>query len=163
MYKCENCKKQFEDNQGFFYNGRNVQFCSSDCFTSFLSEEKEREARDLLYETICRIFGLASVTKKLYAEVKRLKDEDGIPYKVISATLHYIYDIKKKKIYSPTLYYVPEHVDEARQYYQSIGEKRREAERIKSIEDHRKSKVKIAIPNYKVKRNSGLKIDPSKV
>ena len=42
-----------------------------------------------------------------------------------------MYDIKQKPIYSPTLYYVPEHKDSAKEYYHNL--KKRELQVAKAI------------------------------
>ena len=102
--RCVTCKKLIEGENFIVYNGKGVASCSAACFASFLSAEKEKEDRNYLYKTICRIFYIKEMTGKLYAEVKRTKEEHNLTYKNMAAILHYMYDIKGVKIYSPTLF-----------------------------------------------------------
>lgn len=159
--KCATCKKIVNEKEMIVYNGKDVYFCSKTCYTSFLSKEKEKEDRNFLYKEICRIFGIGQMTDKLYAQVKRLKENEKLTYKNISAILHYMYDVQHLTVYSPTLYYVPEYIDKAKQYYQSLKE--REQKTIKAIAEMKAMPQKVVRPNYNGKRNSRLKIDPNEV
>ena len=72
-----------------------------------------------------------------------------------------MYDIQRITIYTPTLYYVPDYIDKAKQYYQSLRE--RQAQTVKAIAEMKTMPTKTVRPNYNSKRASRLKIDPSKV
>ena len=161
--RCETCKKLVDSQRMIVYNGKNVSFCSQTCYTSFLYLEKEKEDRNFLYKEICRIFGIGKMTDKLYSQVKRLKENEKLTYKNIANILHYMYDIKQMPIYSPTLYYVPEHKDSAKEYYHNL--KKRELQAAKAIAAAKEQELptRTVKPNYKNKRSSGLKIDPSMV
>jgi YHS domain-containing protein len=161
--RCETCKKIVDKSKMIVYSGKNVCFCSQTCYTSFLSLEKEKEDRNFLYKDICRIFGIGQMTEKLYSQVKRLKDNEKLSYKNIRAVLHYMYDIQGMPIYSPTLYYVPENVERAKEYYLAV--KVREQKAIQDIAQAKEiqTAAKVIIPNYNKKRASRLKIDPNMV
>lgn len=159
--RCATCKKLVNEKQMIVYSGMGICFCSQACYTSFLSKEKEKEDRNFLYKEICRIFGISKLDEKLFAQVKRLKENEKLTYKNIAAVLHYMYDIQRLTIYSPTLYYVPDYIDKAKQYYQSLKE--RQAQTVKAIAEMKALPTKTVRPNYNNKRVSRLKIDPSKV
>lgn len=159
--RCETCKKVVNEQSMIVYNGKGICFCSQTCYTSFLLKEKEKEDRNFLYKEICRIFGIGQMTDKLYVQVKRLKENEKLTYKNITAVLHYMYDIQKMTVYSPTLFYVPEYVDKAKQYYQSLKE--REQKAMKAIAEMRALPQRTVRPNYNGKRNSRLRIDPNEV
>lgn len=159
--RCAMCKKLVDEKQMIVYNGKDICFCNQTCYTSFLSKEKEKEDHDFLYKEICRIFGINKLDEKLFAQIKRLKEKNGLSYKNITAVLHYMYDIQHLTIYTPTLYYVPDYIDKAKQYYQSLRE--RQAKTVKAIAEMKTMPTKTVRPNYNNKRVSRLKIDPSKV
>lgn len=163
MERCIYCKKVIQGAEKIVYNGLNESFCSLHCFLKHLEKEKERNEYNFLYKTICRIFHLNQVTPKLFAEIKRLKENEHLTYKQISAILHYMYDIKELTIYSPTLYYVTQYIEDSKNYYNTI--KLRELQAKKSIEENSKLPTRIIKPNYnyKNKRNNGLKINPDNI
>ena len=189
--RCVTCKKLIEGENFIVYNGKGVASCSAACFASFLSAEKEKEDRNYLYKTICRIFYIKEMTGKLYAEVKRTivedcydkdisfsekrcdcdcpftevkrtKEEHNLTYKNMAAILHYMYDIKGVKVYSPTLFYLPQYIDEARDYYFTLH--RREEQAAEAIKKNSNLPSRIIKPNYNGKtRKTGLKINPEDV
>ena len=160
--RCVTCKKLIEGENFIVYNGKGVASCSAACFASFLSAEKEKEDRNYLYKTICRIFYIKEMTGKLYAEVKRTKEEHNLTYKNMAAILHYMYDIKGVKVYSPTLFYLPQYINEARDYYLTLH--RREEQAVEAIKKNSNLPTRIIKPNYNGKtRKTGLKINPEDV
>lgn len=160
--RCVTCKKLIEGENFIVYNGKGVASCSTACFASFLSAEKEKEDRNYLYKTICRIFYIKEMTGKLYAEVKRTKEEHNLTYKNMAAILHYMYDIKGVKVYSPTLFYLPQYINEARDYYLTLH--RREEQAAEAIKKNSNLPTRIIKPNYNGKtRKTGLKINPEDV
>lgn len=162
MARCKVCKKQCAEDKVFYYSGLDVCCCSEDCFTSFLSKEKEKEDRNFCYSTISRIFGVRPLTPKLLAEVKRAREREGLTYKNLASTLHYMYEIKHLPIYSPTLYYVPQHIEAAKEYFLSIQRKEEQAAALIKKDKERNSSI--VKPNYKTnKRKTGLKINPEDV
>ena len=73
-----------------------------------------------------------------------------------------MYDIKHVPIYSPTLYYVPQHKDAAKEYFLSLKQKEKEAAAL--IKKDKERNISIVKPNYKTnKRKTGLKINPEDV
>lgn len=162
MIRCKTCKQPIENDKIICYNGKDVYFCEQ-CFTSFLITEKEQEERNFLYKTICRIFGINKMTGKLFAEVKRVMEQENLTYKNLTNVLHYMYDIKKIPVYSPTLYYVPHNIKEAKEYYHSIKE--REIKAAEAFKKQAQLSPKVVKPNYNRinKRASGLKINPNDV
>ena len=160
--RCVTCKKLIEGENFIVYNGKGVASCSAACFASFLSTEKEKEDRNYLYKTICRIFYIKEMNGKLYAEVKRTKEEHNLTYKNMAAILHYMYDIKGVKVYSPTLFYLPQYIDEAKEYYLTLH--RREEQAAEAIKKNSNLPSRIIKPNYNGKtRKTGLKINPEDV
>lgn len=161
MSRCKVCKKQCAENSMFVY-GPDVYCCSEQCFTSFLNGEKEKEDRNFCYAAISRIFGLRPLTPKLFAEVKRLRENEKLTYRNIASVLHYMYEIKHLPIYSPTLYYVPQHIEAAREYFLSLKQKEKDAAAL--IKKDRERNSSIVKPNYKLnQRKIGLKINPEDV
>lgn len=162
MIRCKVCGKQCAEDKLYYYNGLDVYCCSEQCFTSFLSKEKDKEDRNFCYATISRIFGVKPLNAKLMTEVKRARERDGLSYKNLAATLHYMYEIKHLPIYSPTLYYVPQHVEAAKEYFLSL--KKKEEESVELIKKDKERNSSIVKPNYKTnKRKTGLKINPEDV
>ena len=160
--RCVTCKKTLKEDAMFVYNGRGIASCSSECFASFLSAEKEKEDRNFLYKEICRIFNIPEMNGKLYAEVKRTMETHKLTYKNLAAVLHYMYDIAGMKKYSPTLFYVPQYIARAKNYYQQIRE--REVTAVEAIKKNENRTNKIVKPNYNGKtRKQGLKINPEDV
>ena len=163
MIRCKICRQECNPDNLIYYNGKDVYFCSEQCFTSFLITEKEQEQRKELYGQICRIFNIREITPKLYSEVKRVKERLNLTYHNLSLVLHYMYDIKQIPIYSPTLFYVEQYVEEAKAYYKDI--KLRQDRIMATIQKATTiNKSKIIKPNYKSgKKNTGLKINPEEV
>ena len=162
MPRCKVCKKQCTEESMYVYNGLDVYCCSEQCFTSFLNGKKEEEDRYYCYATIRRIFGIRPLTPKLFAEVKRTCETEKLSYRNLAAVLHYMYDIKHVPIYSPTLYYVPQHKDAAKEYFLSLKQKEKEAAALIKKDKERNSSI--VKPNYKTnKRKTGLKINPEDV
>ena len=162
MPRCKVCNKQCAEESMYVYNGLDVYCCSEQCFTSFLDGEKKKEDRNYCYATISRIFGVKPLTPKLLAEVKRTCENENLTYRNLAAVLHYMYDIKHVPIYSPTLYYVPQHKDAAKEYFLSLKQKEKEAEALIKKDKERNSSI--VKPNYKTnKRKTGLKINPEDV
>lgn len=157
MIGCGVCGKACSDNTLYCYSGLNKYFCSEACFTSFLKKEKEKEVRNECYATVSRIFNDYPLSQKMLAEIKRVCENCHLSYHQLSCVLHYMYDIKKMPIYNPTLYYVPQNVDEARQYYWDLAEKRQKAaeliEKAKKVEP---AKVKIVPNRNRQTRRTGL-------
>lgn len=161
MLRCKVCKKQCAENSMFVY-GLDVYCCSEQCFTSFLNGEKEKEDRNFCYSAISRIFGVRPLTPKLFAEVKRLHENEKLSYRNIASVLHYMYEIKHLPIYSPTLYYVPQYIESAKEYFLSL--KQKEAQSAALIKKNKERNSSIVKPNYKInKRKTGLKINPEDV
>lgn len=161
MLRCKVCKKQCAENNMFVY-GLDVYCCSEQCFTSFLNGEKEKEDRNFCYSAISRIFGVRPLTPKLFAEVKRLHENEKLSYRNIASVLHYMYEIKHLPIYSPTLYYVPQYIESAKEYFLSL--KQKEAQSAALIKKNKERNSSIVKPNYKInKRKTGLKINPEDV
>ena len=161
MLRCKVCKKQCAENSMFVY-GLDVYCCSEQCFTSFLNGEKEKEDRNFCYSAISRIFGVYPLTAKLLAEVKRTCESENLTYKNLAAILHYMYEIKHLPIYSPTLYYVPQYIESAKEYFLSL--KQKEAQSAALIKKNKERNSSIVKPNYKTnKRKTGLKINPEDV
>ena len=163
MARCKVCGKACVEDTMMFYSGLDIACCSERCFTSFLNKEKEKEDRNFCYATISRIFGLKPLTPKMFAEVKRTCETENLTYKNLAAILHYMYEIKNLPIYSPTLYYVPQHIDAAKAYYRERKEKELTAAAL--IKKDKERNVSVVKPNYKVnnKRKTGLKINPEDV
>lgn len=161
MLRCKVCKKQCAENSMFVY-GLDVYCCSEQCFTSFLNGEKEKEDRNFCYSAISRIFGVRPLTPKLFAEVKRLHENEKLSYRNIASVLHYMYEIKHLPIYSPTLYYVPQYIESAKEYFLSL--KQKEAQSAALIKKNKERNSSIVKPNYKInKRKTGLKVNPEDV
>ena len=161
MLRCKVCKKQCAENSMFVY-GLDVYCCSERCFTSFLNGEKEKEDRNFCYSAISRIFGVRPLTPKLFAEVKRLHENEKLSYRNIASVLHYMYEIKHLPIYSPTLYYVPQYIESAKEYFLSL--KQKEAQSAALIKKNKERNSSIVKPNYKInKRKTGLKVNPEDV
>ena len=162
MARCKVCGKQCTEESMFYYSGLDVYCCSERCFTSFLDKEKTKEDRNICYATISRIFGVRPLTPKLLAEVKRTCENEKLSYRNLASTLHYMYEIKHLPIYSPTLYYVPQHIEAAKEYFLSI--KKREEQAAELIKKDKERNSSIVKPNYKTnKRKTGLKINPEDV
>ena len=162
MARCKVCGKQCTEETVYAYTGLDVYCCSEQCFTSFLVKEKEKEDRNFCYATISRIFGVKPLNGKLLAEVKRVRENEGLTYKNLAAILHYMYDIKHVPIYSPTLYYVPQHIEAAKEYF--LANKKREEQAADLIMKDKERNSSIVKPNYKTnKRKTGLKINPEDV
>ena len=162
MARCKVCSKQCTEETVYSYSGLDVYCCSEQCFTSFLVKEKEKEDRNFCYATISRIFGVKPLTAKLLTEVKRVRENEGLSYKNLAAILHYMYDIKHVPIYSPTLYYVPQHIEAAKEYF--LTNKKREEQAAELIKKDKERNSSIVKPNYKTnKRKTGLKINPEDV
>lgn len=160
MIRCKVCRKQCEENTLVAYNEQH--FCGAECFTSFLRKEKEQEDRNFCYAAISRIFGVRPLTPKLFAEVKRTCENEKLTYKNLAAVLHYMYEVKQIPIYSPTLFYVPQYVEEAKEYYQKIALREKQAAALIQKDKERNSVV--VKPNYKNnKRTLGIKINPDDV
>ena len=162
MKSCATCKRMISDQDNkIVYNGIGSEFCSDSCFASFLVAKKKQEDLDALYKTIKRIFNISKVENKIFLQIDQLCKNEGLTYKSINATLHYMYDIEGRPVYSPTLYYVKDYIEPAKKYYQELKE--REARAIVDIEKAKPLPTQIVRPNYNKKRSSGLKIDPSMV
>ena len=163
MARCRVCKKQCTEEGMFVFQGKeNVYCCSDQCFTSFLNGEKLKEDRNSCYATISRIFGVRPLSGKLLAEVKRLCETENLTYRNLSLVLHYMYDVKHLPIYSPTLYYVPQHISAAKEYFKEIQQRENKAEALIKKDKERNSSI--VKPNYKTnKRKTGLKINPEDV
>ena len=138
MARCKVCGKQCTEETVYAYTGLDVYCCSEQCFTSFLVKEKEKEDRNFCYATISRIFGVKPLNGKLLAEVKRVRENEGLTYKNLAAILHYMYDIKHVPIYSPTLYYVPQHIEAAKEYF--LANKKREEQAAELIKKDKERK-----------------------
>lgn len=160
--RCHSCKNAVNEQTKIYYNGTRKVFCCKECCLKYCFAEKQKAERNALYKTICRVFNLPTISKKLIMEAERLKNE-GVTYKNLSATLHYMYDVKKIWIGSPTLYYVKENLEEARKYYQTLEEKEQQVERIKNMLANQPKQNNIIKPTYNNKRNSRIKINPSEV
>ena len=165
MVKCEACKKEFREEEGFVFNkgDSKIYCCSDECFTSYLTKRKEIEDRKLLYATVGRIFGITTYKSvKIMSEIKHTCEREHLAYKNLASVLHYMYEIKGIPIYSPTLYYVPQYKEEAAEYYREITRRAKQADELIKKDKARNSTV--VKPNYNTnKRKTGLKIDPNDV
>lgn len=162
MIRCEVCGKNCSSETLYYYSGLNTYCCSEACFTSFLKKQEEKEVRNECYAIVSRVFNSYPLSAKLLAEIKRMCENYDLSYRQLTCVIHYMYDIKKMPIYSPTLYYVPQNISEARQYYQELAQRKREAAAL--IEEAKKKEsepIKVIIPNYnkKVSRKTGLKVN----
>lgn len=161
MIRCKVCNKECTAENMATY-GPDVYCCSYECFTSFLRKEKEQEDRKFCYSTISSIFGVRPLTPKLLAEVKRVCENEHLTYRNLAAVLHYMYEVKHLPIYSPTLYYVPQHIEAAKEYF--LTNQRREEKAAELIKKDKERNSSIVKPNYKInKRKTGLKINPEDV
>ena len=153
---CSNkdCGKVYLDDC-IYYAGKNKHFCSADCFEAYLKQQKEIEDNNILQGEIKRIFGLKKLDGRMFQEIKRLHEGYELSYNNIALTLHYIYDIKKKAIFSPTLYYVPQFIAEAKNYYKNIEEQEQMAKEMLTPDTSFGGRQ--ITPNYGSKDNS-LKI-----
>ena len=75
-----------------------------------------------------------------------------------------MYEVRHIPIFSPTLYYVPKYVDEARDYFAAIAAKEKDVQRVAAHDKKLKETSSIVKPNYNLKkRKTGLKINPEDV
>lgn len=159
---CRICKKEIPPDSGYYY-GTSEGCCSSKCFGSFLESQKKQEQRDQLYELIQRIFYTTEIPTKIFIQAERIKKDYNLSDNQLRAVLHYMYDIKKISVYGPTLYYVKDYIDEAREYYNEIKEKNQRANAL--IEKQKEQVIqKVVKPNYKQKkRKNKLAVDLDEV
>ena len=100
MIICKECKKVISHTNYYFIDVANAYLCSDACRQSYAKKEKEKEDRKFLYETVCRIFGLAKMPNgQQLAEIKRFKEKDNMTYRQMASILHYIYDVKEYATY----------------------------------------------------------------
>lgn len=160
--RCVVCRKECAaDSYYYYFSGKDVCCCSEQCFTSFLVSQKKKEEKIFLYETLYRIFGTRNLPTKIYVEVEKLVKNEEYSYKNLTATAHYLYDIKNIPIYSPTLFYIKENFQEAKEYYQKLEEKNQKAEELLSKQES--GKGRFILPNYTKKRKAGLRVNPEDV
>lgn len=151
---CDGCRKVYLDDC-VYYAGKNKHFCSAACFEAYLKKQKDIEDNHRLQGEIKRIFGLKKLDARMYQEISRLHESYNLSYNNIILILHYIYDIKKKYVFSPTLYYVPQFINEAKEYYKSIERQEQMAKEMLAPEQAFSGRQ--ITPNYGSK-DSGLKI-----
>ena len=73
-----------------------------------------------------------------------------------------MYEVKHLPIYSPTLYYVPQYIEAAKEYF--LTNQHREEKAAELIKKDKERNSSIVKPNYKTnKRKTGLKINPEDV
>lgn len=154
MKYCQECKQQIENDKFYFYELGNYYFCSDECIASFAEKEKEKMNTNLLFHTICRIFHVNEVPKRIWAEIERFNKKEGLSNKQIASIVHYMYDIKQLTPYKDTIYLVPKYKDEAKQWYIDNQSKK---EIIKNV------KTKQVIPDYNHKKTFGIILNPDDV
>lgn len=161
---CKYCKKAVNEATKLYYSGKKLTFCSEECFQSYLESSKEEMARRKVYKLICDIFSIEQLDGKLLSQLKNIRKE-GLSYNRIAAVLHYMYEIKCIKVTTPTLFYVKDYIEEAKNYYQEIAEKESRAETLKNKQEEQMRHTTIIKPNYSNTKRKGkvLKIDPSQV
>lgn len=153
--RCVVCKKECVPDKYYSFSGaKDVYCCSEQCFTSFLASRKTQEEKNKFYEMLYRIFGTRNLPTKIYVEVERLRKE-GYGYKKLTATAHYLYDIKQIPIYSPTVFYIKEGLFEAQEYYKAQEAKDEKNKKILAKKKEPAPKRQM-IPNYQEKKRNGL-------
>lgn len=154
MVFCKECKKQITDNNFYFHDPSGGRFCSKVCLDKFILKEKEKDDKNHLWGTICRIFHVIKVPPRILGEIKRFRTKENLSYKQIDAIVHYLYDIKHEMPYGETIYKVPDFKEEAQAWY------------LKNNSHHEviqeKPKTRIVVPNYIQKKNI-MEINPEDV
>lgn len=98
--------------------------CSPKCMEEYIETKKKKEDGSFLFREICRIYHLSEPTPRMFAEMKRLRENEGLSDNNIVSVLHYIYDVKCCENPSyPSMYMVPQYVEEAKQYYMKLKQK----------------------------------------
>jgi hypothetical protein len=82
------------------------------------NSKKQKNAEELLYKYICKLFGIPEMTNKLIAQLKSLFSEHHYTYGGVLLSLKYFYEIKDNK---PDIKYgvgiVPYIYEEAKDFY----------------------------------------------
>lgn len=117
MIVCKECKKTITHNNYYCIDMTDEYLCSNDCKLSYAKKEKEKEDRNFLYDTIKRIFNISFPNPQQLAEVKRMREKEGMTNKQIASILHYIYDVKQLAPYGHSLTLVSRYKEEAKDWY----------------------------------------------
>ena len=81
---------------------------------------EEKLAREKFSDRVCQIFGLKAPGPVIWSQRKKLYDEFGYTDDIILDTLDYVYNVKKIKKISETLYFVrPSIVEEMKKWKRS--------------------------------------------
>ena len=163
MIICKECKKVISHTNYYFIDIANAYLCSDACRQSYAKKEREKEDRKFLYETVCRIFGLAKMPNgQQLAEIKRFKEKDNMTYRQMASILHYIYDVKEYAPYGFSLYLIPKYQEEAKKWYkdnEARAERAREIAAKQPTEMRRISKTNTS----RNKKRGLLEINPEDV
>lgn len=159
MNFCKECNKEIKGSNFYYDDINNNYYCSKSCYQKLIEKEKEKEDKKVLIDTINRIFRLSQPSVRMFAEIKRFREKEGLTYKQISSILHYIYDVKKVNPYVESLYLVSNYKDEAKKYYLDI-----KANKIKILSSNQeKAAIRKSLPNYSTIERSYCNIDVNEV
>lgn len=159
MNFCKECNKEIRDSNFYYDDINDNYYCSRKCYQKLIEKEKEKEDKKVLIDTINRIFRLSQPSVRMFAEIKRFKEKEGLTYKQISSILHYIYDVKKVNPYTESLYLVSNYKDEAKKYYLDI-----KTNKIKILNSNQeKAAIRKSLPNYSTIERSYCNIDINEV
>jgi hypothetical protein len=111
--KCAGCKQDIRKEemiQYFSITGKTSQWLCRDCY-------EEKIAREKFSDRICQIFGLKAPGPVIWTQRKKIKSEYGYTDDVILDTLDYVYNVKKIKKISETLFFVqPQLVEQMKKW-----------------------------------------------
>lgn len=111
--KCSQCKQDFLKNEM-------VQYASPRAKTMLWYCKKcleNKKQRDKFSDKVCYIFGIKTPGPRIWAERKRLIEKFGYTDQTIIDCLEYLYNVKKMKKISETLYLInPKTVEEMKNY-----------------------------------------------
>ena len=111
--KCAGCGQDIRKDEMIEYSsisGKTSKWFCRACY-------EEKIGREKFANRICQIFGLKSPGPVIWTQRKKLQEEFGYTDDIILDTLDYVYNVKKIKKLSETLYFVrPTIVNEMKQW-----------------------------------------------
>lgn len=138
-YVCRYCKER-SDAEGMVKHG-NRTYYHPDCLEEKLEKEaeererkqKEREDWEELFEYICELHGIDTLTGQMFEQLKRYRDQYGYTHKGIYLSLKYFYEVLGRTVREGDgLGIIPYMYDKAKKHY---IETRNVEEALNNIED----------------------------
>lgn len=157
---CCICKTKINDIPFFINENEKVNsaVCSAECMDTYLEMKKKKESSSFLFKEICRIFHLTSPTPRMFMEIKRFHEKEGLSDNNIASILHYMYDVKGENPGYQSIYMVPQYIEEAKAYYKNL--KQKEATKASTAAPTKMRELK---PNYGDSKKKVIYLNPNDV